>query len=197
MDVQIVATHGIAHFLAQQIVVHEGLGGLAAELHHHTGWCVGIHVGVLAGYIIVLDIDDFKEDVASLGLTCHTAGIAVFDICLCHILAGTLHQLVLHKILNVFHCHLALATHGNAVGNLSDEDLILTLGGGDHSLADGCRNLLLIEADDAAVSFNYCLYHIWIVLLIRDHKGIKKRINSKEKHIKILHFEQLLTIQNR
>ena len=35
------------------------------------------------------------------------------------------------------------------------------------------------------------------VLLIRDHKGIKKPINSKEKYIKILHFEQLLTIQNK
>ena len=159
VDVQIVVLHGLAHLLGEQVVVDEGLGGLAGELHHHAGGGVGVHVGVLARHVVVLDVDDLQEHVARLGLAGHGAGRAVADVVLGHVGARALHQLVLHEVLNLLHRHLALALHGNAVGDLLDQGGILTAVGGEHGLTNGCGNLLLVEAYDTSVSLKYSLNH--------------------------------------
>ena len=80
VNVQVVVLHGILHLIAQQIVVNERLGGLAGELHHHTGRSVGVHVCILAGNIVVLDVNNLQEDVAGLSLAGNGTGTAVLDV---------------------------------------------------------------------------------------------------------------------
>ena len=50
--VQIVVAHSLLCLLAQKNIVYEWLCCLAGEFHHHTCRGVGVHVGILAGYII-------------------------------------------------------------------------------------------------------------------------------------------------
>ena len=159
VDVQIVTAHGFARLLAQEIIIDKGLGGLAGELHHHAGGCVGIHIGVLTGDIVVLGIDDFQKQVARFGLARHTAFLAVIDIASGDLLAGALHQLQFHLVLDVLDAHLAATTRANAVSNALDQALVLTGIGGEHRLAYCGLNFFLIIADDAAITLQYGLNH--------------------------------------
>ena len=165
VNVQVVALHGLLCLLGQQVVVDEGLGGLAAELHHHAGRRVGVHVGVLACNVVVLDVDYFEEYVPCLSLSCHAPCVAVLDVGLCHVLARTLHQFVLHHVLYLFHGHLAASPHRDAVGNLFYQSLVVAFVGGKHCLADGGRNLLLVESHYSSISFYYGLYHIAFLII--------------------------------
>ena len=91
MDVQIVLADSIQYFLAQKIVVDERFGGFAGKLHHHACRCVGIHIGVFAGDIIRLDIDDFQKHIACFGFAGNAALVAVGDVFLGDIFAAALH----------------------------------------------------------------------------------------------------------
>ncbi len=126
VDVDIVVAHSLTCFLAQQVVVDKGLGAFAGKFHHHARRGVGVHVGVLAGDVVVLGVDDFKEDVAGLGLACHTAFVAIVDVAACHLLARTLHQLNFDHVLDLFNGHLLAATAAYAVGNALDQALVLS-----------------------------------------------------------------------
>ena len=159
VDVEVVVLAGLASLLAEEIVIDERLRRLAGELHHHTRRRVGIHVGILARHVIGLDVDNLQEDVARLGLAGNAALVAVPDVALGHVLASALHEFQLHHVLDGLHGHLALALHGNAVGYLTDECRIVACVGGQHSLADGSCDLLLVETDYASVSLYYGLYH--------------------------------------
>ena len=159
VDVQVVVLHGIAHIVGEQIVVDEGLCGFRCELHHHSCRGVGIHVGVFAGDIIVLDVDDVEEDIARLGLSGNAALVAVGNILLRNILARTLHEFHFNGVLNVLHTHLRLSAESNVVGDLLNELLVLTLLGVEHGLTYGGHYFLFIEADDTPVALQYCLDH--------------------------------------
>ena len=159
MDVQIVAAHSLASLLAEQVVVDEGLGRLAGKLHHHACRGVGIHVGVLAGDIVILGIDDLQEQVAGLGLAGHTAGMAVVDVAAGNLLARALHQLQLHLVLNVLDAHLAASTLTDAVGDALNQALVLTGIGGEHGFTYRCLDFFLVIADNATITFEYCLNH--------------------------------------
>ena len=160
VNVQVVVGHRLLHLGTQQVVIHEGFGRLAGEFHHHASRCVGIHVGILTGHIVRLDIDDLQENVTCLRLAGDAALVAVGDVFLCHILAATLHQLHLHGILNRLHRHLRVATESDMIGDLANQLLVLPLIGMEHCLTDGRHNLILVEAHDAAISFDYGLYHL-------------------------------------
>ncbi len=54
MDMNVVVHDGVANILREEVVVDEWLGSFRSKLHHHAGWCVGIHVGVLTGNVVVL-----------------------------------------------------------------------------------------------------------------------------------------------
>ena len=92
VDMQIVVLHSITGFLGQQIVVDKRFRRLRSELHHHAGRSVGVHVGILARHIVVLDVHDIKEHLTCLRLTGNRTLIAIGDILLCHILTARLHQ---------------------------------------------------------------------------------------------------------
>ena len=158
--VQVIVLHGIATLLAQQIVVHEGLRRLRGKLHHHAGRRIGIHIGILARDIIILDIHDVQEHVACLRLTGDAALVAVGDILLSDVLATRLHQFHLHSVLYLLHRHLTVTALRDVVGNLIQQALILTLVGVKHCLTDGSHDLLLIKTHDASVTLYYCLNHI-------------------------------------
>ena len=129
VHMQVVVAHGITALLRQQVVIDKGLGALRGELHHHTGRCVSVHVRVLAGHVVVLDVDDLQEHITGLGLPGNATLVTVGDVFLCHILAGTLHQLHLHGILDVLDGHLRLPVHVDMVSDHLDEALVLTLVG--------------------------------------------------------------------
>ena len=159
MDVQIVVLHSVTCIFAQQIVIHKGFCGLAGELHHHSCGRVGVHVGVLTRHVVVLDVDYLQEDVGGLCLTRYAACVAVLDIGFRHILSRTLHQFVLHHVLDSLHGHLRLSLHGYSVGYLAYQSLVLTLFGGEHSLTDSSSYLLFVESNDASISLLNGLYH--------------------------------------
>ena len=160
VDVQIVMGNGVAGILREQVVVDEGLCGLRGELHHHACRRVGVHVSILAGDIVVLDVDDIEEHLARLGFSGHTALVAVGDVFLGHVLAARLHQLQLHEVLDFLHRHPLLATLGDAVGYLIEQSLVLTLVGMEHGLTDGGHHFLFVESHNAPVALHYCLNHI-------------------------------------
>ena len=160
MDVQIVVLHGVAALRRQQIVIDEGLGGLRCKLHHHTRRRVGIHIGILARHVVVLDVDDIQEDVARLGLTGYASLVAIGNILLGHILAARLHQFQFHQVLNLLNGHLTVTALGNVVSNLIQQAFILALVCVHHGLADSSHNLLLVESNDASVSLYNCLNHL-------------------------------------
>ena len=159
VDVQVVGTHGLACLLAEQVVVNERLGGLAGKLHHHAGWRVGVHVGVLACDIVVLGVDDFQEQVASFCLTGDAAFVAIVDVALCYFLTGALHEFELHHILNAFHAHLALSTSSNVVGYALNECLVVAGFGCEHGFADCRFNFFFVVSNNSSITFYYCLYH--------------------------------------
>ena len=159
VNVEVVVEHCIATFLTQQIVVNEWLGRFARELHHHACWRVCVHVRILASHIVVLDVDDFEEDVAGFRLASDTALVAIGDVALSHVLARTLHQLQFHEVLNLLNCHLCVAMIGDMVCDALDELFVFALIGVHHRLADGSHNFLLVEADGTTVALDYCLYH--------------------------------------
>ena len=162
MNVDVVVLHGVAHLLAQQVVVHERLGALRGKLHHHAGRGVGVHVGILARDLVFLDVHNLHEHVARFGFACDGPLVAVGDVLLGHVLACAFHQLHLHGVLNVLHRHLGFALGGNVVSDAHDEVLVLALVGVEHGFADGCLDFLVVEANDATVSFNYRLYHFGV-----------------------------------
>ena len=163
VDVQVVVAYSLLHLIAQQIVVHERLCGLAGELHHHTGRSVGIHVGILAGDVVVLDVYYLQEDVASLCLTGNGTRTTVLNVYSGNVRTAGFHQLVFHHILDLLHGHLRLASHADAVGNLRYQLVVFSGICGKHCLTDSGRYLLLVETDNASVSFKYCLYHTGIM----------------------------------
>ena len=163
VDMQVIAAHGFTCFLAQQVVVDEGLGGLAGKLHHHAGRRVGIHVGILAGNVVILGIDDFQEQVARFGFAGNATFLTIVDIAAGHLLAGALHQFQLHLVLNVLDTHLGTATMANAVSNALDERFVLACLGGEHRLADCSLDFFLIVANDAAITFKNSLDHILFI----------------------------------
>ena len=163
VDVQVVAAHGLARLLAQEIIIDKGLGGLTGKLHHHAGRSVGIHVGILTSNVVVLGIDNLQEQVARLGFTGHTALLAIIDIAARHLLARTLHQLQLHLVLNVLDAHLATTSLANTVSDALNESFIFTGFGGKHRLTDCRLDFLFIVADDAAITFKNSLNHILFI----------------------------------
>ena len=106
VDVQVVPLHGIQDLFAQQVVVYKRLGGFAGKLHHHACRCVGIHVGVFAGDVVGLDVDDFQKHVACLGLAGDAALVAVGNVFLGNVLAAAFHQFQFDHILDGFYGHL-------------------------------------------------------------------------------------------
>ncbi len=85
--------------------------------------------------------------------------VAVSDITLCNLLAGAIHQLYLHAVLDFLHAHALVAGYADAVSNLLDECLILASFGLKHRLADCRLDFFLIIADDSAVAFYNYLNH--------------------------------------
>ena len=156
---EVVVLHSLTALLTQQVVIDEGLRGLGGELHHHASRGVGIHIGVLTGDIVVLDVHDVEEHLSCLGLTGHGALMAIGDVLLGHVLAAGVHQLHLDGILDLLHRHLTLTTLGDMVGYLIQEPFVLTLFGVEHGLTDGSHNLLLVKAHNASVALYYCLNH--------------------------------------
>ena len=160
MNVQIVVLDRLFHLFAQQVVVYERFGGLAGKLHHHASRRVGIHVGILAGQVVGLDIDDLQEHVTRFSLTGNAALVTVSDIFLRHILTAAFHQFHFHGILNLFHRHLYLSTVSHVFAYQMNQLFILTGLGMYHGLTYGITDFPGIEPHNAPVPFHNCLYHI-------------------------------------
>ncbi len=166
MDMQIAVAHSLARFVRQQIVVDKRLSGLAREFHHHSRRRIGVHIRILAGDVIVLGLDDFKEHVACLGTAGYASLVAVGYITFRNLLPGALHQLHLHTVLNLLHSHAFRTGHADSVGNLMYQSLIFAHLRLKHGLADGRLYLFVIIAHDAPVALNYSLYHREFYLII-------------------------------
>ena len=121
VDMQVVVAHSVHNLLAQQKVINKRLRCLARELHHHSGRSIGVHVCILACYIIRADIDDLLENLLCLGIAGDTALFAVGNILLSNVLAATLHELNLNHVLNSLHSHLWISLERDAVCNLTDQ----------------------------------------------------------------------------
>ena len=159
MDMQIIISDSLFHIHTQQIIIHKGLSGLTGELHHHPSGRVSVHVRVLTGNIIGLDVHDLEENITHFRLTGNTSLVTIGDIFLSDILTAALHQLHLHHILYLFHAHLRIAFGRNTSGNLVNQGTINAQGRMRHSLMNSGSNLLLFEADNTTISFNHCLNH--------------------------------------
>ena len=118
VDVDIVLGNGFADRIREEALVHIALRGLGRELHHHARRRVGVHVGVLTGDVVHLCVDDGLEDLVGLRLAGEVALVAVTDVLLRHFLAGAVHQLVLHHVLDLLHGHLLLLELGDGMGDL-------------------------------------------------------------------------------
>ena len=162
VDVQIVVFYGVAALFREQIVVDEGFGGLARELHHHARRRVGVHIGILARNVVVLDVHDVEEHLTGLGLAGDGALVAVGDILLSHVLTAGLHQLELDGILNLLDGHLTIAALCDAVSDLIEQAFVFAFIGMEHGLADGGHDFLFIESYNAPVALYYCLDHLLI-----------------------------------
>ena len=143
----------------QQIIIHKRLGGFRSELHHHSCRSVCIHVGVLARHIVFLGSDNLQENVMRLRFTRYIAFIAICDICFGYFLAGRLHELHFHLILNLVNRHYLFAGNRNTIHNALNQCFIFALLGNKHGFAYSCLNFFFIKTDDAAVTFAYSLYH--------------------------------------
>ena len=71
VDVNVTVLGSGTHVFIEKIVIDERLGGLAGELHHHACRCIGIHVGILAGDVVLLGTDNLLKHLACLGTTCN------------------------------------------------------------------------------------------------------------------------------
>ena len=159
VDVDVVLGDGLADRVGKEALVHVALRGRGGELHHHAGGRVGIHVRVLAGDVVHLGVDDGLEDLVGLRLAGHVPLVAVADVLLRHFLAGAVHQLVLHDVLDLLHGHLLLLEAGDGVGDLGGEHDVFTGLGDIHRLEDGGYDLLVVEFDVSSVAFQYTFYH--------------------------------------
>ena len=175
VDVQIVAFYGVGCLWGEEVVVDKRFCCLAGKFHHHTGWRVGVHVGVLACDVVRLRLDDFKENVACLGAACDAALVAVGDVAFCHFLARTLHQFKLNVVLNFLYAHLLFAVHADAVGDFLDKRFVLALLRRNHRFADCRLDFLFVVAHDSSVAFNHCLYHILGLIISVLDCGFKGR----------------------
>ena len=180
VNMDIVVAYGIAGFRCEEIVVYEGFCGFAREFHHHSRGRVGIHVGILAGDIVVLCLDDFMEHVAGFGLACYAALVAIGDIAFGDFLAGAVHEFKLDHILNVFHGHAFVAFGSDTVCYFLYQRLVFTKLGCKHGLADGCLDFFLIVTHDTTVAFDYYLYHriLWIYILFDILKEPRKALSN-------------------
>ena len=106
VDMDVAAGHRLAYLLGEKAFVHVGLCRLGCELHHHAGRGVGVHVGILAGDVVGLRINDALEDFPALRLAGEVALVAVGYVLLRHLLARALHQFHLHAVLNFLNAHL-------------------------------------------------------------------------------------------
>ena len=125
VNVQVVMLHSVATLFTQKVVVNKRLCCLAGKLHHHAGRCIGVHIGILARYIVVLDINNVEKYLAGLCLTCYRALVAIGDVLLSHVFTTRLHQLHLHQVLYLLHRHLSVALLSYTVGNLVEQSLVL------------------------------------------------------------------------
>ena len=157
---QIIILDSRSRFFAQQIIIHKRLGRFAGELHHHTGRRIRIHIGILAGNIIRLDIDDLQEHIPGLGFPGNASLIPVSNIFLGYIFAAAVHKLQLYRILYIFHRHLRRTFKRNAVRYLADQLHIFAHRCMQHSFSDSRSYLFLVETNDTSVSFDYCLNHV-------------------------------------
>ena len=161
MNVEVVFAHCLSGFLAEQVVVDEGLGSLACKLHHHASRCVGVHVGILSGDVVLLSLDDFLKHVGSFCFPGHIALVPVVDVGSCHLLAGTFHEFQLHLVLNGLHTHLALAAGTYAVGDALYQAFVFTRFGGQHGFAYSCLYFLFVISHHAPIAFHNSLYHLY------------------------------------
>ena len=162
VDVDIVSGHCIADIGGEKALVNVALGSLGGEFHHHAGGSVGVHVGVLAGDVVHLGVDDSLENFVSVGLTGEIPLVAVGDILLGHLLAGALHQLHLDAVLNLLDAHSVDVDLGDCICNLGGEDDVLSVIRYVHCLEDGGNDFLVIEFDNATVAFYNVLHHDWL-----------------------------------
>ena len=155
----VVVQDGVTNFLAEEVVVNEWFCSFRSKFHHHAGRSVGIHVGVFTGDVIVLGIHDAHEHIACLCLAGNVTLVAVCDVLLCHVLAGTLHELHLDGILDGFYAHLVLATIAYMISDFLNKSFIFTLVCVQHGFTYGSHDFLLIETNNASVTLYYSLYH--------------------------------------
>ncbi len=159
MDMDIAAIDRVPHVLGQEAFVHIGLGGLGGELHHHACGSVGVHVGVLAGDVVGLGGDYLLENLVALGLAGHVALVAVGDVFAGDLLAGALHELEFHTVLNLLHRHAVFALLADHVGNPGGENYVFAGLCDIHGLEDCGHYLLVIEIHHAPVALDHMLYH--------------------------------------
>ena len=153
VDVEVALTHGVASLLGEQVVVDERFGGLGGEFHHHSRGGIGVHVGVLAGDVVVFGLDDLEKHVAGLGAACYAALVAVGDIFFSHLFAGRLHQLELYAVLNLLHAHLLVTGDADAVGDFLNECFVLAQRGLEHGFTDGGFDFLFVVSYHTSVAF--------------------------------------------
>ena len=159
MDVDVVAGHRFPDIAGQQALVHVTLGRLGSEFHHHARRGVRVHVGILAGDVIGLRVDDGLEDLVGLGLAGQVALVAVGDVLLGDFLARALHELELDAVLDILDAHFVAVHLGDGIGNLGGQDDVLSAVGYIHRLKDGGNDFLVVEVDDATVALDDVLDH--------------------------------------
>ena len=159
VDVKEIVAHGVAYIGREQIVVHERLGGLAGELHHHARRRVCVHVGVLAGHVGFLGRDDLEEHLARFGFAGDVTLVAVSDVAFGHFLTRRFHELELDLVLDLVNGHLLLALYRDSVHDTLDEVLINAFFRNKHCFTDSGLDFFFVEADDSAVTLDNCLNH--------------------------------------
>ena len=159
VDMDIMVPYRRLNLGAEQIVVDKRLGGLARELHHHARRGIGVHVGILAGDVVVLSLNDFQKDVAGLGAPGDRTLVTVGNVTFSNILTGGFHEFDLDAVLYLLDGHAFAAVDAYAVGNFLDESFILAHIGLEHCLADRRLDFLLIVTHAPAVALFDYLYH--------------------------------------
>ena len=121
----VVMLHGITAFRRQEVVVNKGLGAFRGKLHHHTGWRVGIHIGILASNIIVLNVHNIEKNITCLCFAGYRTLVTISDIALSYILTTGFHQLHLYRVLDLLHGHLRISLGSDAVGDRLKQTFVL------------------------------------------------------------------------
>ena len=161
VDVDIVIGDGIADIVRQKDLIHIAFGRLGSKFHHHAGRGVGVHVGILAGDVVDLRVDDGLEDLGTLGLAGEVALVAVGDVFPRHFLAGGLHQFHFHAVLDFLDAHFLFVELGDRVGDLRRQDDVLSGLCHIHRFEDGRDDFLVVEIHMTAVSLEYLSYHFF------------------------------------